>query len=126
MMELKLTNEGLKQAISEAILSQIDGDARETLIREAIQNLLKPDRDQYGRETPNGTVLQQAFARGVRGLAEKVVADLIENDPKVREELVALVQRLVHDMLANPETSSALRKVMADAIDKAFEKVRWG
>lgn len=41
-MDLKLTDEALKSALSEAILTQIGGEARDAMIRDALKLLVEP------------------------------------------------------------------------------------
>lgn len=76
-MELKIDEEQIQSFVHEAILQQLDDDARERLISAAIVHLTTPQPGQFR----NGkTPLQDAFDRAVGISADKIVREIVQEN----------------------------------------------
>ena len=116
-MELKLTNDDLRAAISEALLSQIGEPAREELIREALKGVLETKRDNYGRTKTS--VLQEAFGQACSRLAHEVVNEIVQSDPEVRAKIEAMAKEAIVKLLSD-ESLGAVVEAFTSAFTKAL------
>jgi hypothetical protein len=120
-MKLDLTNTDLKNAISEAILSQISADAREEILREAMKYVLEPGMDNYGRN--NGpSKLQQSFRQSVALLTDEIIGRLVREDPQIKATIEDFAKTAITSLMRNDSD----RAKIADAFSEAFRKVLTG
>lgn len=98
MTELKveMSAAAVQPLVEAAILRAIDGEMRERLVQQAVNNLLAEKRDYNGRAL--GTPLGEAFKSAVESAATRLVHESIESDPKVREAIQSLVSPMIVDM----------------------------
>lgn len=88
-MEIKLSEEMMRELVGEALLKAITEEQRTVLVQGAIRELLSPKRDGYsGRSS---TPLQDAFNRAIYDVAHKLVAEKLTADPEVQAKVGALV-----------------------------------
>jgi hypothetical protein len=122
-MKLDLTNNDLKIAISEAILTQINTEARDQLIREALQQILEPKRDTYGRVT--SSPIQEAFADSCSRLMREIVEKLISEDPDVRKKIEDFAKSAISKLLANEDDHYKLVSSFVEAFRKSMTGERY-
>lgn len=123
-MELKITDENLKSALSEAILKSIGEEGQKAILTDAIERLCAPQivKEMYGsKTTETPSVLQDMFARAVQLHAQKVIATLIDSDAEIRGEIERLVRDSLVAMLRQDDTKIAAG--MANAFVTALNKV---
>lgn len=116
-MEIKLDAEAAASIASAAIFDSLSQDARDSVIKTAIEFLLTPEknRNNYGAgETP----LQQAFNNAIREVAFRIVKEKIENDPQVEEAILDLLGPLLTS--AMKVEGENYESKLADAIGQAL------
>lgn len=93
-MEIKLDAEAVTAIASSAIFDSLSQDVRDSVIKQAVQFLLTPEKDRYshsGTKTP----LQNAFDDAIRSVAYKVVKEKIENNPDIINAINELLGPLI-------------------------------
>jgi hypothetical protein len=78
--EFKLKNDGLKEIVTEAILTQLTEETKNALLGAALQHLIEEPRGEYGR--PMKSRLTAAFEDSVAQVARKIVNDLLNDEAK--------------------------------------------
>lgn len=109
-MRLELDEAAMKGLVSEAIFQSLDEQKREALIRSALEALLLPNAEGYGR---GKSPLQAAFEQALYRKANEIAADALSNRP----EITKAVDDLVMD---------ALRKFMGEKRDEMIEQIADG
>lgn len=118
-MELKLTDESLRSALSEAILSLIGPEAREAMIRDALAKLVAPSKDRYG--SGNGpSEIEQSFAQASAGLMNRIVNKLVNEDPEISAKIGAFARTAIAKLLSLDNNE------LVDSFVKAFGKTFQG
>ena len=117
MMDLKLDPEAVQSIASAAIFDHLDQEARDSIIKQAVQHLLTPekDRNSYG---VGKTPLQRAFDQAISQAAHKVVREQIENDPAVQEKILEMLGPLLNS--AMEAEAKELDTTLADKIGSAL------
>jgi len=114
MTSLNLSNEQMTEIISGAILAFLKPEAREELIRKAVEeHLTKPQSGQYGKKEPS--ILQDAFNRAVAQVAREEAVKAVQEDSRVREGIKRMISEAVDKVLTGDEYGSVVSK-LADAI----------
>lgn len=116
-MEVKIDAESVKGFVAEAVLRSLDAEARERLIRQAIEHLLKPQESPFGARSERISPLEVAFRQAVEMVARKMVAEQVASDPAISEaigKLVAAGIRRLEERSSDPKVSDAI----ADTIGK--------
>jgi len=114
-MELKITDNDLKNALSEVILVQIGQDGRDLLIKEALRGLLEKRSAQYGQKSTS--VVEEAFGAACSRLAFEVIDKLVANDPQVRAQIEDFAREAIAETMAGADRSKII-----DAFNSAFAK----
>lgn len=96
-MKLDLTDQTMKEIVSEAILRAVDEKTRAELIRDAVVYLLAPDVRTGYRETP----IQQAFHSAIRAVAFDTVKETIGKDSEVKAKVKQLLDEAWEKVLRN-------------------------
>jgi len=117
-MKIELTDEQLTGLVSVAILQAIDQGQRDVLIKEALQYLLSPKSDGYGRAR---SPLQEAFDLAVETTCRQMVLEMFREDANIRETLQALIIEGYHRALADREP---LVNSIAESIARGFREHR--
>lgn len=101
-MELKLDSEAAASIASAAIFQSLSEDQRDNVIQQAIQYLLTPQPQNpgttYGARVSK-TPLQLAFEQALTVAAYKAVADAVQNDPGVKENIDRLMSPIINQAL---------------------------
>lgn len=88
-MEIKFDEKQLKEVVSEAILTSIDSQKRDILIKSAIQSLLEKTRS--GGYYSDETVLERAFREAAYETAKQIVHEMLEKDETVMQKMRSIV-----------------------------------
>lgn len=116
-MEIKFDAEAAASIASAAIFDSMAEDARDSVIKQAIQALLTPekDRNSYG---VGKTPLQQAFDMAIRESAFRAVREKIENDPEVQANINKLLGPLLISAMnaEGEEYNSSLADALGGAL----------
>lgn len=116
-MELKLSDESLRSALSEAILSQIGPESRDAMIRESLARLVAPTKGRNDYSSNTGpSEIEQAFARASANLMEGIVTKLVNEDPEIRGLIEALARDSIKKLLSQPNND------LVEAFTRAFGK----
>lgn len=117
-MEIKLDNEGLATIATAAIFDSMTQQARDDVVRQALQYLLTPEknRNTYGVNTT--TPLQDAFNAGIRTAAFRAVEEKIQNDPEVQNHIYGLLGPLLNS--AMEAEAEDWNSGLADALGSAL------
>jgi len=83
-MDIKLSDDQIRDLVGEAILAQLEEKDRLLLIKEAMKYLLTPKQDSYSRKTESP--LQAAFKSGVEKYAHQAVREWLETDKERQRE----------------------------------------
>jgi hypothetical protein len=116
-MDLKLDPEAVQSIAATAIFESLDANAREEILKQAIQQLLTPEKDRsrygYGK-----TPLQRAFDQAISEAAFRAVREKIEADPEVQARIDELMGPLVSNAVT--EMSADYQDGLASAIGSAL------
>lgn len=115
-MKVELDGSAVAEIASNAIFQSMSEDARESVLKQAVQILLTPEKDHrnhaYGK-----TPLQLAFEQALHAAAYKAVQEKIAEDPEVRAKIDELLGPLI--LGAVKEESSTYNDSLATAIGAA-------
>jgi hypothetical protein len=116
-MEIKLDGTAVAELASAAIFQSLSEQQRESVLKQAVEALLTPDKNHHS--TAYGkTALQQAFEQAIRQAAYNAVHEKIAQDPEVRAKIDELLGPLL--LAAVDAESSEYRDSLADAIGNAI------
>ncbi len=101
-MDLKLDDKKLEEILVAAVLSQLDGEARDRIMREAVVYLMTPQSSGYAGSKAESPI-QRAFRDAVNGVARTVAVEMLEQ---------------------NEDVKTKLRTLLSDAAEKAFGEKR--
>jgi len=105
----------IKELVSEAILAQLSSDQRTSIIGQAVKSLVTETRGDYGRTIPSP--LSVAFSNAVAQSAQKIAAELVEEDPEFKEA----VRNAVKDaMSAAMKDSYKLTEAVTETVVKVI------
>lgn len=94
LMEIKLDGAAVAEIASTAIFQSMTEEARETVLKQAVQSLLTPEKNHrmsgFGKSP-----LQQAFEQAIQAAAFKAVHDQIANDPNLQIAIDKLMGPLI-------------------------------
>lgn len=93
-MEIKLDAEAAASIASAAIFDSLSEEARDSVIKQAIEHLLTPEKDRM-RTNHGQTPLQTAFNQALNTAAYKAVAEKVSNDPQVTAKIDELLGPLL-------------------------------
>lgn len=119
-MKLELDNDAMKGLVSEAIFQSFDAQKRDALVKSALEALLQPTKDGYGK---GKSPLQQAFEDALASKARQVANEAVENKP----EIIAEIDRLISDAMKKlvTENREAMVDKLADGMRKAITGDRY-
>lgn len=90
-MEIKIDSEQLKSAIHEALLLAIPAEARDLMVRQAIENLVTPKKSGY-LSKPDKSEIQEIYEDAIERSIREMVADDIKNDPSIKEDILKVIE----------------------------------
>jgi hypothetical protein len=122
-MKLDLTNTDLKNAISEAILSQISAEAREEILREAVKYVVDPEKDTYGRQ--GISKLQQSFRQAVALLTDEIIGRLVREDPQIKAQIEDFAKTAIANLLKDDFDRGKVGEAFSEAFRKALTGERY-
>lgn len=116
-MEIKLDAETVAGIASAAIFDSMSQEARDSVMKQALQFLLTPEKNRNGYgvgETP----LQTAFNSAIQQAAFKVVKEKIENDLEVQNHIRHILGPLLISAL--DAEAEEYNSSLADALGNAL------
>jgi len=119
-LEVSLTDEQLKGAVSEAVMTALSEADRRTLIQNALNHLLTPAKPQYGSRAT--TPLQDAFDDAISRVARKLCEERISADP----EIAAQVNALIGDMVKKAFGDDSVRDKIVGGLVSKFRDLIMG
>ena len=123
-MEVTITDETLKQNLSEAILASLGGATQQAIIKDAIADLVAErfiEKTHYGGKEERPSKIQEMFGDAVERHARRLVYDLVENDPEVKGAVETFVKNAVITLLTDKD--KALSDAIATAMRSALMKI---
>ena len=115
-MEIKFDAEAAATIASAAIFDSMSQDARDGVIRSAVQFLLTPEEQRYGGR--GSTPLQDAFNEAIQQAAFKAVQEKIANDPVVTQSIADILGPMINAALV--AESELWNSGLANAIGSAL------
>lgn len=99
-MEIKLDAEAASSIAAAAIFDSLSQDARDSVIKQAVQHLLTPTKDSRPGYYGSGkTPLQTAFDQALTNAAYKAVEEKVKNDPEIHAHIQELLGPLLNKTL---------------------------
>jgi len=119
-MKIDLDSDMVKEVVSAAIFQSFDEQKRDSLIKSALDYLLKPGSESYNR---GKTPLQSAFELALNQQALAVAESLLKDNVEVKAKL----ESMMLDALVNITTTrrQAIVDKMSDALLKALTNERY-
>jgi hypothetical protein len=116
-MDLKIEQKDVAEFVSAALLTKLDQNARDELIKEALKTLISPpERNSYGQLQKSP--LQEAFDQAVRRTTQTIAYDMIEENAEFKAKLKELITEAV-EVLFTRKREDVTNKI-ADAIIKGM------
>ena len=117
---IHLDTEKMRDIISAAVFQVMSAESKESLLKQALKNLIEPRRDSYSVYT-RPSHLQEIFDSAVRRLAEEVVKEQFAKD-EVKEEVRGLMletfEKIFHDSDVRDKMTHSLCWAFRDGINK--------
>lgn len=111
-LQIKLTDEQLKGAVSEAVVAAISQQDRQTLLREAVQYLLEKDPNGYDKLSP----IQRAFRGAIDSAARDACKKAVEDNQELQAEIAKMIAEAVTRAIGSTEARQKLVENLADKI----------
>jgi hypothetical protein len=126
-VELDLRSTDLGEALQVGLLQAMTPELKDALIGAAVQTLITPPPNEYGRKQLSP--LQDAFNSAIYAVARTVVEEAV-NTPEVQAQITGLVREALQKaVFAEPdgtwnEARNALINNLAGGIAEAFKNTR--
>lgn len=116
MTDIKIDTAAMNQIVSKAILEGIDDNQKQAILEQAVQALITPKKDNYGRNTD--TPLQRAFDSAVGSVVYQVAREFVEENQELRAKVREMVAQAMATALESPGTKlqGAVRDAVAECI----------
>lgn len=119
-MDLKLDPEAVQSIASAAIFEHLGQEARDSIVKQAVEHLLTPEKSRSGYGYGAGeTPIQKAFDQAITAVAYKVVKEQIENDPAVQERILEILGPLLVSA-TEAEAKEGFDAMLADRLGSAL------
>lgn len=119
-MDVKLSDDNMKDIIAKAVLDTLTPESRENLIASAIKGLLATPTGGYDKKTP----IQSAFDSAVREVAQQIAREQIIGDAKAKATITSLIAA-AWEKLVVPENYSKLVDNVASSIERGLTGDRY-
>lgn len=120
-MSISLNDDQIQQAVSAAILQTITKENRDLLIQKALESLLQRPKPRYQSDPKPPSKLEEIFNGAVFDYARNHIRDILEEDPKFKEAIRALVGKAVERIaLDDGELSVQLASALTSALKKDY------
>lgn len=119
-MEVKLDAEAAASIAAAAIFESMTQDARDQVLRQAVQYLLTPEKDSrypYGNVS---TPLQKAFNSALSTASYQVVQEEIQKSPEVKQAILDILGPLIQGALTaqSTEHNTSLADTIGEAVGR--------
>lgn len=121
-MQINIPDQELANLFSAQILASLTPEAREKVIKAGIDYILSPGKTggMYPKDT--STPLEIAFKNGLERLADRVVAEYIENDPEIKQLILDNMPKVGHfdydkKLIVTQAFAEALLKIVNEERD---------
>lgn len=124
-MEINVTDEAMKKALSEAIMVSLGEEIRDKLIKDALEHLLAKQvvKEQYGRSSEGPSKVEELFGQYVEGIARDTIRDLVTKDEEVLEAINKFVKGAVIRLMTDED--NGLATAMSAAMAKSLMGARY-
>lgn len=110
-IELKLTDDQMREALSAALLAQMTDGMRADVLKQVITYLTTVTGDGYGRR--NVSPVQEAFTTAARVAVNRMMIEYLEENAEAQAALRRMVEEAVADAMTQ---RPRLRELVADAL----------
>ena len=117
-MDVRVDADKFGELIGAAVLTQITGENRDKILKEAIQDLLVSRSG--GAYSQPSSKMQQAFNLAVECYARKFVEQQLETDTDLSQKLQSVVMDSVSKVFIDTEAREKLVNKIANAITESF------
>jgi hypothetical protein len=123
-LSVNIGDENLKKLISEAVLQAIGPEARDALIKEALEKLVMPTEleQRYGVPKKGPSVIERSFSHAVSSVGSDVVHELVKNDPEIRKLVETLVRDTLLAFLKREDAGDRVATAIWEGIEKAMDR----
>lgn len=121
MTEMKLDLGDMEAVVSAQVLASISDEVREKILSDAVKMLITAQqrKDRYDRPIETPSMIHEAFNAAVRGLAQKIAVELIEENPEVERRVREAAGEAI---IVWMEDDGNLMGSLAEAIVETFRK----
>lgn len=112
-LNLTLDPESLREATSQAILGVLTPEMKASLIRQAIDAIIKPVTNSYG-STARKSSLEEAFEIAVNRIVREVAEEMVQQDESLRSKIRELLASTAEIMFTNYDQTKLVER-MAEA-----------
>lgn len=116
-MDVRVDGDQFGSLIGAAVLSQITGENRDKILKEAIQDLLSVKATGYGVAS---SPMQKAFNNAVESYARQFIEKQLESDTELSQHLQSVVTEAVKKVFVDAEARDKLVNKIANAITESF------
>lgn len=105
-IELKLSDEQMREALSAALLAQMTDDARADVIKQAIAHLTKPSTP-TNYSSDRRSPIQKAFDLAIEQFCHQWARELITSTPEIKEAFNATISKVAADVMRDSPSFQA-------------------
>jgi hypothetical protein len=118
MAGISIDDKTVQSLVSKAIVDELGKEGRDLLITQALETLIKPNVNAYGREE-GPPPINRAFEQAVQQASWEVAREVVKEHEELRAKLRELVGDVILDLLGGEEYSSSARTAIAQGFVKA-------
>lgn len=115
---INMDAEALQQATLQALMGVLTPEMRDSLIQKAIQEIMKPQTNGYGRAAKS--LLEQAFENGVERICREEMVNILTSDSNLRERINELL-RITADKVLSADQEKLTQR-MADSFVSSLRR----
>jgi len=114
-MDVKIDSEMLQEVFKKAIFDVLTPEKRDELLGNAIKSLFKENRNQYDKRSE----LEIAFTNSIRNLAERLVGEMLLQ-PEHHERIESVVKEAFDKVFLSPDSRKHMVERVANAVSLAM------
>jgi phage tail tape-measure protein len=117
---MNITDEAMRTIVAKGIFDSMTAEMKEDLLLKAVQNIIEPQPaiNSYGDKRPSA--LQQSFNFATAQMASKIVGEMFEADPTIKERIAVLVTEAIGKMFDGEDNQRRLTDAIAEGFRKSF------
>lgn len=117
-MDIKIDETTLQYIVQKAIVEKLTSENRDELISKAIQDLIIPKTDSYGKQS----VINRLFKDAVENIAREYIHKSLSEDPKFRKAITDLFQNVLDKVFNNDENREKLADSLALSMTRHIDR----